>query len=75
MTRNICRRLEQLEERAATARGPRPFSIRILLVHPEKSCTGAIVMETDKPNTRVPPTPEEVESVRAELAERRARQK
>jgi hypothetical protein len=72
MTRNICRRLEHLEERAAVARRPRPFLIRILLVHPEKGCTGVLVLESGKPTIQVPPTPEEVEKVRADLDRRRA---
>jgi hypothetical protein len=71
MVRNVFRRLERLETRAmATTPGPAVF--RILLVNPEKGLTGVLVLDADKPTTKVPPTPEEVEHVRAELEQRRA---
>ena len=71
MIRNVSRRLERLEVRAmATARCPIVF--RILLVHPEKGLTGVLLIESDKPTTSVPATPEEVERVRADLERRRA---
>jgi hypothetical protein len=71
MARNVFRRLERLEARvAATTRGPIVF--RILLVHPEEGVTEVLVIEGDKPTRKVPPTPEEVESVRADLEARRA---
>jgi hypothetical protein len=71
MVRNVFRRLERLEARAmATTRGPIVF--RILLVDPEEGLTGVLVLEDDKPTTKVPPTPEEVERVRADLECRRA---
>jgi hypothetical protein len=71
MVRNVFRRLERLEARAmATTRGPTVF--RILLVNPEDGLTGVLVLEADKPTTKVPPTPEEVERVRADLERRRA---
>ena len=75
MTRNVSRRLERLEARAAIASKVWSHSVRILLVDPVKGCTGVIVMETAKPDVRVDPTPEEVERVRAELEQRRARRK
>ena len=70
MIRNVTRRLERLEARAA-ANAPRPISIRIHLVHPEKGLTGVLLIESDKPITSVPATPEEVERVRADLERRR----
>jgi hypothetical protein len=70
MVRNVFRRLERLESHgAATTRGPIVF--RILLVHPEEGVTEVLVLEGDKPTRKVPPTPEEVESVRADLEARR----
>jgi hypothetical protein len=41
-------------------------------VHPEKGLTGVLLIKSDKPTTSVPATPEEVESVRADLERRRA---
>lgn len=71
MARNVFRRLERLEARAmATTLGPIDF--RILLVNPEEGLTGVLVLEADKPTTKVPPTPEEVERVRVDLERRRA---
>ena len=71
MNRTVARRLDRLEARAMeTARGPIVF--RILLVHPEKGLTGVLLIESDKPTTSVPATPEEVERVRADLERRRA---
>jgi hypothetical protein len=49
--------------------------MRFLLVHPQKGCTGVLVMETGKPNRKEPPTPEEVEWVRADLERHRAGRK
>ena len=72
MVRNISRRLERLEESAAIASRDRSISIRILLVDPEKGCTGVLLIESDKPTTSVPATAEEVERVRADLERRRA---
>ena len=70
MIRNVFRRLERLETRVmATSPGPTVF--RILLVNPEKGLTGVLVFESDKPATKVTPTPEEVERVRADLDRRR----
>ena len=71
MNRTVARRLERLEERAA-ARAPKSFSCRVHLVHPEKGLTGVLLIESDKPTTSVPATPEEVERVRADLERRRA---
>jgi hypothetical protein len=68
----VSRRLERLEARAALAKRDWSFSSRLIIVDPEKGATGAIVFETGKPSTIVPPTPEEVESVRADLDRRRA---
>ena len=75
MIRNVTRRLERLEERAAIASKVWSHSVRILLVDPIKGCTGVIVMETGKPDMHVDPTPEEVERVRADLERRRAGRK
>ena len=47
-------------------------SVRILLVHPQQGCTGVLLLQTGKPTIHVDPTLEEVEQVRAELAQRRA---
>jgi hypothetical protein len=41
-------------------------------VHPENGCTGALLIESGKPMTQVPPTPEDIEEVRADLERRRA---
>jgi hypothetical protein len=71
LIRSVSRRLERLETRAA-ASAPKWCSFRILLVHPEKGLTGVLVLESGKPTTRVPGTPEEVEEVRADLERRRA---
>ena len=71
MVRNVFRRLERLEARAAVASKKWSHSVRILLVHPEAGCTGVIVMETGKPTIEVPPTQEDVERVRADLEHRR----
>ena len=60
MIRNLFRRLERLETRAA-ASAPKSFSCRIHLVDPEKGLTGVLVLESDKPTMRVPPTPEDEE--------------
>jgi hypothetical protein len=71
MVRSVSRRIARLESHvAATTLSPIVF--RILLVHPEEGVTEVLVLEGDKPTTRVPPTPEEVESVRADLKARRA---
>lgn len=72
MIRGVSRRLERLESRAALASKDRSISFRIHLVDPEKGLTGVLVLESDKPTTHVPPTPEEIERVRAELEQRRA---
>jgi hypothetical protein len=68
----VSRRLERLEARAAAANPDRSFSVRIRLVHPEKGCTGVLLLESGKPTTQVPPTPEDVEEVRADLERHRA---
>jgi uncharacterized hydantoinase/oxoprolinase family protein len=71
LIRNVSRRLERLEARAMeTARGPIVF--RILLVQPEKGLTGVLLIDSGETTTSVPPTPEEVERVRADLERRRA---
>jgi hypothetical protein len=72
MKQDVCRRLERLETRAAAATKDYSFSARILLVHPEKGCTGILLLESGKPTTNVPPTPEDEEWVRAELERHRA---
>ncbi len=71
MVRNVSRRIARLESHLA-ATTPGPIVFRILLVHPEKGLTGVLIFETDKPTTKVPPTPEEIERVRADLERRRA---
>jgi hypothetical protein len=70
LTRNISRRLERLEERAM-ATTPGPIVFRILLVNSGEGLTGVLVLEDDKPTTKVSPTPEEVERVRVDLKRRR----
>ena len=70
MIRSVFRRLERLETRAM-ATTPSPIVIRILFVDPVKGVTGVLVFESDKPATKVTPTPEEVERVRADLDRRR----
>lgn len=69
--RNMFRRLERLEARAIGT-APATIEIRVLLVNPEKGVTGVLVFATGKPTTKDPPTPEEVERVRADLEHRRA---
>jgi len=59
MIRNVTRRLERLEARAAVANARKSFTCRIHLVDPEKGLTGVLLLESDKPTMRVPPTPEE----------------
>ena len=71
MTRNVCRRLERLETRKTIAERT-PFSARILLVHPQDGLTGVLLLEGDQPIVRVPPMPEEVQRVRADMERRRA---
>jgi hypothetical protein len=70
--KTILRRLGHLETRIAVTSRSTFFSARILLVHPENGLTGVLLLETDKPTTRVPATPEEVETVHADLERRRA---
>jgi hypothetical protein len=62
--RTIVRRLERLEARAA-ASVPKSFSCRIHLIHPEYGLTGILLIESDKPTTRILPTEEEREAYRA----------
>ena len=61
MIRNVSRRLERLEARAAVASARKSFSFRIHLVDPEKGLTGVLVLESDKPTMEVFPTPEDEE--------------
>jgi hypothetical protein len=71
LTHHISRRLERLE----TSFPPpirQPIVFRVLLVQPENGVTEVLVIEGDKPTLRVPPTPAEVEKVRADLERRRA---
>jgi hypothetical protein len=75
MNRTVSRRLDRLEERAAVASRKWSHSVRLLLVDPQKGCTGVLVMETGKPHRKEPPTPEEVERVRADLERHRAGRK
>jgi hypothetical protein len=67
MNRTVSRRLDRLAERAAIAREDRSILIRVVTVDPEKGATRVIVIETGKDNREEPPTPEEVEDVRADL--------
>jgi hypothetical protein len=71
MMRNVFRRLERLESRAIVTT-PGTVKIRVHLVHPEEGLTNIIVFATGKPTIRLPPTPEEIERVRADLEQRRA---
>jgi Phage capsid-like protein len=72
LNRHVSRRLERLETRFAAPRGREPIVFRVLLVHPENGVTGVLVIEGDKPTLHFPPTPAEVENVRADLESRRA---
>jgi hypothetical protein len=69
--RNVFRRLERLEARVV-ASTPGTIEIRVVPVNPEAGATGVLVFETGKPTTKVPPTPEEIERVRADLERRGA---
>ena len=60
MNRSVTRRLQRLEARAA-AIAPQSFSCRIHFVDPEKGLTDVLVLESDKPTIKVPPTPEDKE--------------
>ena len=71
MTRNVFRRIQQLETRAFAATSIKPFSMRIILVDPEEGATGVLVLGSDS-STEVPPTQEEKESVWASLQKRKA---
>jgi hypothetical protein len=64
MVHNVFRRIQRLEARVAAAT-PDTIQIRVLLVHPEKGLTSVLVFGADKPMIEVPPTPEEIERVRA----------
>jgi hypothetical protein len=75
LTRNVSRRLEQIEERAAVASARKSFCCRIHLVDPEKGLTGILVLEPGKPTMHVAPTPEEIEEVRTDLERRRGGRK
>ena len=72
MTRTVSRRLSRLEERAAMGKNDRSISIRIRLVRPEEGCTGVLLLEAGQPTIEVPPTPEDIEEVRADVERRRA---
>jgi hypothetical protein len=73
MNRTVSRRLERLETwRAASTRLPIVF--RILFVSPVDGLTGVLVFDSIG-TTKESGTPEEKESVRAELEQRRALQK
>ena len=72
MIRSIARRLQHLEVRANATAKTKLFSVRIRLVHPEKGVTGVLLLETGKPTTRVPATPEDEASVRESLTRHRA---
>lgn len=64
---NLARRLENLELAGTIVTKSRFFSARILLVHPEDGLTGVLLPESGKPTIDVPPTQDELESVRAAL--------
>jgi hypothetical protein len=70
MNRSVSRRLEQLEHRTAAAT-PVPIVFRILFVNPVEGLTGVLVFGADG-TTKEQGTPEEKESVRAELEQRQA---
>ena len=72
MSQRVNRRLERLEARAAATKPDGSFLMRIRLVHPENGCTGVLLLEPGKPITQVPPTPLDIEEVRAGLERRRA---
>jgi hypothetical protein len=72
MSRCISRRLERLVARVAAASKSKFFSARILLAHPEDGFAGVLLLESAKPTTDVPATPEDVEKVRADLERCRA---
>ena len=61
--RTITKRLDQLEQKLVPRVVP-PISIRIHLIHPEDGLTGILVIESDKPTTRILPTEEEREEYR-----------
>ena len=66
MVRDVFRRIQRLETRMV-ATNPGTIEIRVLLVHPANGVTGVLVFETGKPATKAPPTPEEIERVRAKF--------
>ena len=73
LTRNLPRRLERLETRAAVLSKDKSISVRIHFIHPEKGLTEIMILESGKPNTIVKPTPEEEAAVRESLMRRRTR--
>jgi hypothetical protein len=70
MVRNVFRRLERLETRAAVATHG-TIEIRILLVHPEQGLTGVLVFGATG-TTKESGTADEIERVRADLERRQA---
>jgi hypothetical protein len=72
LTRNVSRRLERPEDRAA-ANARNSICFRIHFVGPEKGLTGILVLESGKPGIHVEPTLQEVERVRADLERPAAR--
>ena len=70
--REMGNRSGTLKSLACAATKSRFFSARIRLVHPEDGLTGVLLIETDKPTTRVEPTAEEVQEVREGMERRRA---
>ena len=71
VVRNVFRRIQRLEARVI-ASTPGTIEIRVVLVDPKAGATGVLVFATGKPTTKVPPTTEEMERVRADLERRRA---
>lgn len=71
MNRGLGRRLGRLGTSLITTNCRTPLVFRDLLVHPEQGLTGVLVLDGDKP-MRVDETPEESETVRADLERRRA---
>lgn len=70
MIARLSRRLECLEARVVPAAWqPRPT--RILFVDPQEGLTSVLLIESGKPMTEVPPTPEEVKAVWASLGRHR----
>lgn len=71
--RNLFRRLQRLETRAAAATQDRSLLVRIHFVDPEKGLVSVLVMESGKPTIERAPTPEEKEWFRIHTLSKRHR--